>query len=91
MTGLFYYCFLFRLSSCNLSHRSCEALSSSLKLEDCELRSLDLSNNKLQDSGLKLLLAGFEIPYWKLETLRSDHICQIYVPISQMFEFPFHK
>uniref|UniRef100_A0A3Q4I037 B30.2/SPRY domain-containing protein n=1 Tax=Neolamprologus brichardi TaxID=32507 RepID=A0A3Q4I037_NEOBR len=61
------------LSSCNLSHRSCEALSSSLKLEDCELRSLDLSNNKLQDSGLKLLLAGFEIPYWKLETLRLSN------------------
>uniref|UniRef100_A0A3B4FTL0 NACHT domain-containing protein n=1 Tax=Pundamilia nyererei TaxID=303518 RepID=A0A3B4FTL0_9CICH len=57
------------LSSCNLSHRSCEALSSSLKLEDCELRSLDMGNNKLQDSGLKLLLAGLEIPYCKLETL----------------------
>uniref|UniRef100_A0A3B4FTH2 B30.2/SPRY domain-containing protein n=1 Tax=Pundamilia nyererei TaxID=303518 RepID=A0A3B4FTH2_9CICH len=75
------------LSSCNLSHRSCEALSSSLKLEDCELRSLDMGNNKLQDSGLKLLLAGLEIPYCKLETLRSDHICQIYVPISQIASY----
>ncbi|XP_013770183.1 protein NLRC3-like, partial [Pundamilia nyererei] len=61
------------LSSCNLSHRSCEALSSSLKLEDCELRSLDMGNNKLQDSGLKLLLAGLEIPYCKLETLRLSN------------------
>ncbi|XP_019221713.1 protein NLRC3-like isoform X2 [Oreochromis niloticus] len=57
------------LSSCNLSERSCEALSS-LKSEDSELIALDLSNNDLQDSGVKLLVDGMESLHFKVETLR---------------------
>nr|XP_024654365.1 NLR family CARD domain-containing protein 3 isoform X1 [Maylandia zebra]XP_024654366.1 NLR family CARD domain-containing protein 3 isoform X1 [Maylandia zebra]XP_024654367.1 NLR family CARD domain-containing protein 3 isoform X1 [Maylandia zebra]XP_024654368.1 NLR family CARD domain-containing protein 3 isoform X1 [Maylandia zebra]XP_024654369.1 NLR family CARD domain-containing protein 3 isoform X1 [Maylandia zebra] len=60
------------LNSCNLSERACEALSSSLQLEDCELRALDLSNNNVQDSGLTILFSGLKTTNWKLETLRSD-------------------
>ncbi|XP_073803505.1 protein NLRC3-like [Danio rerio] len=58
------------LQRCNLTVQSCESLSSALQSSNCVLRELDLSNNDLQDSGVKLLSDGLKSQHCKLDTLR---------------------
>uniref|UniRef100_A0A3B5QB10 NACHT domain-containing protein n=1 Tax=Xiphophorus maculatus TaxID=8083 RepID=A0A3B5QB10_XIPMA len=67
--GLVYHA---QLSGCNLSDRSCEALSSVLGSPTCNLRELDLSTNNLRDAGVKQLCAGLGSPFCQLETLRQE-------------------
>ncbi|XP_044214693.1 NLR family CARD domain-containing protein 3-like [Thunnus albacares] len=62
-----------QLSSCWLSETHCEVLVSALKSNPSHLRELDLSFNKLQDSGVDLLCAGLESPNCRLESLRLSH------------------
>ncbi|KAG1955838.1 protein NLRC3-like [Pimephales promelas] len=58
------------LAGLNLSGQLCEAVSSALQSSNCFLRELDLSNNDLQDSGVKLLSCGLKSPNCQLEILR---------------------
>uniref|UniRef100_A0A8C5GPQ0 B30.2/SPRY domain-containing protein n=1 Tax=Gouania willdenowi TaxID=441366 RepID=A0A8C5GPQ0_GOUWI len=55
--------------SCGLSERSCAALSSVLSSQSSSVKHLDLSNNDLQDSGVKLLCEGLKSPHCKLDFL----------------------
>ncbi|XP_070705050.1 NLR family CARD domain-containing protein 3-like isoform X1 [Pempheris klunzingeri] len=58
------------LSGCNLSERSCAALSSVLSSQSSSLTELDLSDNNLKDAGVKILSSGLGSPHCTLETLR---------------------
>ncbi|XP_052342187.1 protein NLRC3-like isoform X6 [Oncorhynchus keta] len=58
------------LNGCNLTERCCEPLASLLSSTSSQLRVLDLTDNNLKDSGVKLLSAGLESPHCKLEKLR---------------------
>ncbi|KAM6893625.1 protein NLRC3-like [Xenentodon cancila] len=64
------------LSGCNLSERSCAGLSTVLSSQSSKLREVDLSNNHLQDSGVKLLSAGLESLHCILEHLKIN-ICHL--------------
>ncbi|KTG35449.1 hypothetical protein cypCar_00039853 [Cyprinus carpio] len=60
-------------AGCNITARSCETVSSALQSSNCVLRELNLSNNDLQDSGVKLLCDGLKSPNCQLQILSLDH------------------
>ncbi|XP_036419641.1 NACHT, LRR and PYD domains-containing protein 3-like, partial [Colossoma macropomum] len=61
---------ILRLAGCNLTTNACETLSHTLKSGTSLLKMLDLSNNDLQDSGVKLLCDWLISPHCKLENFR---------------------
>uniref|UniRef100_A0A665VJ44 NACHT domain-containing protein n=1 Tax=Echeneis naucrates TaxID=173247 RepID=A0A665VJ44_ECHNA len=61
-----------RLVGCGLTNTECDVVASALKSNPSHLRDLDLSQNHIEDSGLKLVCAGLESPNCGLETLRLE-------------------
>ncbi|XDV28548.1 hypothetical protein PO909_031819 [Leuciscus waleckii] len=59
----------FRLRKCGLTEESCSALATVLR-SNSSLKELDISNNNLQDSGVKKLQNGLENTNCTLERLR---------------------
>uniref|UniRef100_A0A672QXZ3 Uncharacterized protein n=1 Tax=Sinocyclocheilus grahami TaxID=75366 RepID=A0A672QXZ3_SINGR len=57
-----------RLNDCNLTDKSCSALAPVLG-SDTSLKELNMNNNNLQDSGVKLLCTGLENVKCELELL----------------------
>ncbi|XP_048019521.1 protein NLRC5-like isoform X2 [Megalobrama amblycephala] len=60
------------LNDCNLTDKSCSALAAVLG-SDNNLKELNMNNNNLQDSGVKLLCTGLKNLNCKLEILRLSN------------------
>ncbi|KAK3569700.1 hypothetical protein QTP86_003125 [Hemibagrus guttatus] len=59
-----------QLSECNVTEKGCSALLTALRSEHSTLKELNLSKNRIQDSGVKLLSEELKNKLCKLETLR---------------------
>ncbi|XP_073699549.1 uncharacterized protein [Garra rufa] len=66
---------ILRLNDCGLTNKSCSALATVLE-SDTSLKELNMSNNNLQDSGVKLLCTGLENMKCHLEIMRLSN-CSI--------------
>ncbi|XP_039524897.1 NLR family CARD domain-containing protein 3-like isoform X2 [Pimephales promelas] len=58
------------LAGCNVTAQHCEIVASALQSSNSFLRELDLSNNDLQDSGVKLICNGLKSSNCQLQILR---------------------
>ncbi|XP_030634766.1 protein NLRC3-like [Chanos chanos] len=57
-------------AGCKINVQSCEIIATAMQSVNSPLRELDLSDNDLQDSGVRLLSAGLASPHCTLEILR---------------------
>ncbi|CAM4423557.1 unnamed protein product [Leuciscus chuanchicus] len=84
------------LRACNLTDQLCEDVASILQSSN-SLRELDLSNNDLQDSKLKLLCAGLKSPNCQLNILRlaacnlTDQHCEVVALVLQSSNSPLRE
>ncbi|XP_051556009.1 NLR family CARD domain-containing protein 3-like [Myxocyprinus asiaticus] len=76
------------LAECNLTDQSTKTVASALMSENSPLKELDLSNNDLRDSGVKLLSDGLKNTNCQLEILRC-RICCLYLA-SALRSNPLH-
>ncbi|XP_030641404.1 NACHT, LRR and PYD domains-containing protein 3-like [Chanos chanos] len=85
------------LAGCKLTEQSCSSVASVLQSVNCPLRELDLSNNDLQDSGVKFLCVGLKNPHCKLEILRlalcnlTEQSCEAAASVLQSVNCPLRE
>ncbi|XP_052397013.1 NACHT, LRR and PYD domains-containing protein 12 isoform X5 [Carassius gibelio] len=76
------------LTGCNLTDHHCETLASTLQSSN-SLKEMNMSNNDLQDSGMKLLCVGLKSPNCQLNILRlaicklTDQCCKTVASVLQ--------
>ncbi|XP_072513110.1 NACHT, LRR and PYD domains-containing protein 3-like [Salminus brasiliensis] len=86
-----------RLSASNLNEESCETLALVLQSENSPLTELDVSNNYLQDSGVRRLSVGLNSSNCKLEILRlagcnlTSEICDTLLSALQAVNMPLRE
>ncbi|XP_028420839.1 NACHT, LRR and PYD domains-containing protein 3-like isoform X3 [Perca flavescens] len=81
---------ILKLSSCMLTGRCCENISSVLISKSSGLEELDLSGNNLLDSGVELLSHGLKSPNCKLQRLHLKN-CMLTAASCRSLSLAFSK
>uniref|UniRef100_A0A673FRX7 NACHT domain-containing protein n=1 Tax=Sinocyclocheilus rhinocerous TaxID=307959 RepID=A0A673FRX7_9TELE len=80
---------ILRVACCNLTGECCEFVASALQSSNACLIELDMSNNDLWDSGVKLLCDGMKSPNCQLNKLRFENQMFLYVNLIHIrYDYP---